>query len=84
MGWMVSYKMQLSVDTSATTSSISDVLKASYSTLASMTNALSITSSSSTSSFSLSLIASPSGDYTFQGSYSEGGVTVNAGDDINH
>ncbi|TXI98191.1 MAG: hypothetical protein E6Q32_10555 [Neisseriales bacterium] len=82
MGWMVSYKMQLSADTSATTSSISDVLKASYSTLASMTNALSITSSSSTSSFSLSLIASPSGDYTFQGSYSEGGVTVNAGDDI--
>lgn len=82
MGWMVSYKMQLSADTSATTSSISDTLKLSYSTLANMTNKLSLTSSSSTSSFSLSLIATPAGDYTFQGYHSESGVTVNAGDDI--
>lgn len=69
MGWMVTLGMQLQAGDTSQTSSISDTLKASYSSMLSMTNQLSDTSASKTSSFTINFSAVISSDYTFQGGY---------------
>ena len=69
MGWMVTLGMQLQAGNSSQTSSISDTLKASYSSMVSMTNQLSNTNASKASSFSINFSAIVSSDYTFQGEY---------------
>lgn len=69
MGWMVTLGMQLQAGDSSQTTSISDTLKAKYSTMVSMTNQLSDTNTSKTSSFSINFSAVVSSDYTFQGGY---------------